>query len=94
MNKGFDDNAFLTYLQSNFNGCDNRFTFDLLLNILEYAHKWYHVSKDQLIWFLLDILPDELEFGEIAQFANDEILTQNGINEKRAFLQNKETTEQ
>lgn len=93
MNKGFNDNAFLTYLQNNFRGCENRFTIDMLLNILDYAHKWYHVSKDQFIWFLLDILPDEIEFGEIAQFANDEILTQNGIKEKYAYLKNMEAAE-
>lgn len=85
MNKGFNDTAFKEYLQNTFNGFENCFLRGIIENIIEYAHKHHHVSKDQFIYFLLDMLP-ELEFGEIAQFANDEILTSYGQEEKKKFI--------
>ena len=84
MNNGFNDAAFMAYLENTFNGFDNCFLRYVIHNIIEYGHKHEHVSKDQFIYFLYNLLPD-LEFGEIAQFANDEILTEYGKTEKKKF---------
>ncbi len=84
MNKGFNDSAFMEYLKNTFNGFDNCFLRYTIENILRYGHKHHHVSKDQFIYFLLELIP-ELTFGEIAQFAEDEILTTYGKSEKRKF---------
>ena len=47
---------------------------DIVSNIIEYAQKREHVSKDQLAEFVADLLP-EVEFEEAARFCSDEILT-------------------
>lgn len=86
MYKGFDGPAFMAYLENTFNGFENCFLREIVLNIIEYAHNHEHVSKDQFIYFLFDLLPG-LDFGEIAQFANDEILTEYGKAEKQKHIQ-------
>ena len=86
MKKGFDKEAFMNYLKEEFESVfNNHFIYELIDNLIEYAHKHEHVSKDQFIWFLADLIP-EVEFGEIAQFAGDEMLTENGKAEKRKFI--------
>ena len=85
-NKGFDDTAFMEYLERSFNGFDNCFMRELVKNIVNYAQKHEHVSKDQLVYFISDMIP-EVTFGEVAQFADDDILTASGLSEKRNFIQ-------
>ena len=87
-NKGFNDYEFMMYLENNFEGFNNYFLRYTLENILEYAHKHEHISKGQFVSFLYDIIP-ELDIAEIAQFADDEILTSDLILEKNEFLKNK-----
>ena len=43
-------------------------------NIIEYAHKHEHVSKDQFAYFISDLVP-EIEFMDVAKFCEDDILT-------------------
>ena len=88
MNNGFNDSAFLAYLAENFNGFENCFLRYTIENILKYGHKHNHISKGQFVYFLYDLIP-ELDIAEIAQFANDEILTDTLILEKREFLKSK-----
>ncbi len=86
MNKGFDDDSFMRYMCEQFEPMAySHFVYELVENILRYAHKHEHVSKDQFVEFLADILP-EVEFKEIAAFADDSILTAYGIQMKRAQL--------
>lgn len=82
--KGFDRFAFVEYLQERFNFDKNSFTFDMINNIIEYAHKYKHVSKDQFAEFLADMIP-EIEFAEVAAFCADGCLTAYGINAKHDF---------
>ena len=84
-NKGFDDAAFMRYLEREFNGFENCFLRELVENLIDYAHKHEQVSKDQFVYFISDMLP-EVTFGEVAQFADDDILTANGLSEKRNFI--------
>ena len=86
--KGFNGDAFLSYLAENFNGFENCFLRQTIENILEYGQKYHHISKGQFVYFLYDLIP-KLDIAEIAQFANDEILTNQLILEKQAFLKNK-----
>ena len=82
MRNGFNDGAFLAYLAEIFGELGNRFFRDTLENILDFGHKFHHTSKGQLVYFLYNLIPG-IELAEIAQFANDEILTNSLILEKR-----------
>ena len=77
MYKGFDENNFMAYLEATFNGFENSFLRDLVRNVIDYAKKYEHVSKDQFAYFVSDMLP-EIEFGEVAMFCDDVILTADG----------------
>lgn len=79
MNKeeSFDRAGFMAYMEANFNGFENPFLRELVNNIIDYAHKHEHVSKDQFCYFIADMLP-EVEFGEVAMFTDAACLTQWG----------------
>ena len=79
---GFDKQNFMWYMQEAFSMAV--FGRNLLESIVEYAIKNEHVSKDQLAYFLSDIIP-EVEFCETAAFCEDTILTSNGLYEKEKF---------
>lgn len=81
---GFDEDDFLWYMSHNYSKHDP-YGDDLTENLVEYALEHEHVSKDQLCYFLADILP-EIEFAEVAQFCDDSILTEWGKSEKRRGL--------
>ena len=92
MKNGFNNRDFINYFvyeKPAKNENPRRLLSEMLEKILEYAHKNEHNSKDQFIYFLLDILP-AMDFGEIAQFANDEILTAYGRAQKFYYLTGKE----
>lgn len=82
--KGFARSEFNTYLAEKFNGLENPWLRELVNNVLDYATKYEHVGKDQFVEFVSSMLP-ELEFGEVAQFAEDAILTADGIRRKREW---------
>lgn len=52
----------------------NRFTLDMVQNIIEYAQKHEHVSKDQFCYFIADLIP-EIEMLDVARFCENGILT-------------------
>ena len=85
MRKGFDEKGFMSYLEETFGGVDNCFLRELVQNVIEYAQKWEHVSKDQFAYFVSDMLP-EVEFGEVAMFCEDSILTAGGQRVKREAI--------
>ena len=71
MYKGFDTDAFFRWYKENFE--TNSLVISLVNNIIDYAHKWKHVSKDQFCEFVADMLG--LDMLEVAQFCEDCILT-------------------
>lgn len=79
--KGFDRAGFMKYLEDTFNGFDNSFLRQTVENIIDYAQKWEHVSRDQFAYFLSDMIP-EIEFSEVARFCDDDILTDWGREQK------------
>lgn len=79
--KGFNKDDFLRYLTSNYSGFEHWFCAELVENVVYYAIGHENVSKDQLVWFLTDLLP-EVSFNEVAQFAEDDILTEWGKQQK------------
>lgn len=83
-NKGFNEKAFTEWLEEKYDL--NSYAVEMVTNIIEYANKWEHVSKDQLAYFISDLLP-EVEFEEVAQFCEDSILTDGTL---RALGRNKE----
>ena len=85
MRTGFNESGFLSYLEETFDGFDNCFLRDLVQNVIDYAQKWEHVSKDQFAYFVSDMLP-EVEFGEVAMFCEDSILTADGQRMKREAI--------
>lgn len=85
MRDGFNGTAFLQYLIDRFPESINDYTYELLGNILDHAHKNYHVSKDMFVTFLDKMIP-EITFDEIIQFAEDGILTKSTIEMKRMAM--------
>lgn len=78
---GFDKNDFLWYVNRNYNKPTSAFAADLVENLVNCAINNVYESKDQLCYFIADILP-EIEFAEVAQFADDDILTEWGKQQK------------
>lgn len=74
-NKGFDEENFRNYLIEFYKV--EGYALELVDNIIQYAHKWEHVSKDQFAEFVSDLLP-YIDFAEVAAFCEDEILTKTG----------------
>lgn len=87
--KGFDRNAFISYLYDNFD-MYNCFAEDIINNIIDYAHKYEHVSKDQFAYFIADMIP-AIEFDEVAAFCEDCCLTNDGIRKKHNFWNESES---
>ena len=85
--RGFDRNAFMKYMHDTYN--INDFTERMIENIINYAYKHEHVSRDQFAEFIADIIPD-MEFGEVAAFCEDSYLTTYGVKAKHDFWNGKE----
>ena len=82
---GFDKDDFLWYVSRNYIQHASAYADDIVENLVNYAIKNERVSKDQLCYFLADMLP-EIEFAEVAQFADDSILTEWGKQQKARGL--------
>jgi hypothetical protein len=83
MRNGFDEKGFLEYLEREFPTVfTNSFARELVENVIDYGIKYERVSKDQICYFLQDMLP-EISFGEIAMFVEDGSLTEFGKREKK-----------
>lgn len=74
MENGFDKDGFMTWLAKEFPSVINRFTWDLIDNIIQYGFKHEMVSKDMLAEWISDMIP-EVEFLEVARFMEDGHLT-------------------
>ena len=87
---GFDAYNFGMYIEQTFDGI-KRFTIDLIRSITSYAILYHSVSKDMIVDFLYEMFNDSgLEWGEIAQFAKNDILTVSGIAQKQKWLEKHE----
>lgn len=82
--EGFRRYDFRIYLEKSFSGFENPFLRELVNNVIDYGLKHENVSKDQLVYWLCDMIP-EVEFGEVAFFMNDDRLTAYGLEEKNRF---------
>lgn len=60
--KGFDRRAFMNYINDEYE--INTFCIDMIDSIIEYAHNYEHVSKDQFADFVSHLL--SIEFAEVA----------------------------
>ena len=78
MYKGFDSSGFMEWLEENFT--TDKYARQTVLNIIDYAHKHEHISKDQFAYFISDLLP-EVEFLEVARFCEEAILTNGTLKE-------------
>ena len=76
MYRGFNESEFMEWLENEFTM--NRFAIELVQNIIEYAHRHEHVSKDMFCQFVADMIPD-LDMLEVARFCDSEILTDSTI---------------
>lgn len=75
-NRGFDQNSFMVWIEENF--YLNPYAIQTVINIIDYAQTYQHVSKDQFAEFVATLLP-EIKFEEVARFCSDEILTDNTL---------------
>lgn len=83
MSGNFDKDRFMEYLQDEFAAFDNAWDFlrGTISNLIDFGMRHHNQSKDQLGYFLSDILPG-VEFQDVAMFIDDAYLTQNGQAEK------------
>ena len=79
MIKGFNKNAFMEWITNNIE--IGTFGVRAVENIIDYAAKYEHVSKDQFAYFISEMIP-EVIFSEVAFFCDDDILTDYGKAEK------------
>lgn len=77
----FGRDGFIGYMEEIF-GAEG-FEKELIEGITDYGIAHNNTSKDQLAYFLSDVI-QVLTFGEAAMFCPDSMLTANGIAEKRA----------
>ena len=88
--KGFNRDGFIEWLEDKYGL--NSFTVELLDNIIDYAHKHEHVSKDQFAYFISDLVP-EIEFMDVAKFCEDTILTRDTLRQLEKIKQLKRLTD-
>ena len=62
---------------------DSHYTRELIENLVNYAENHEHTTRDSLAYFLSDIIPD-VEFGDVAAFCRDDILTSYGLEMKKS----------
>ena len=68
-------------IKDEFPGCiDSHWNWDFVENIIDSAVEHNNVSKDQLCYFVSDMLP-EVEFLEVARFCENGILTNSTLKE-------------
>lgn len=65
------------------------FTARLLELVIEYGQEHRNNSKDQLAFYLYDVIPD-VEFSEVVAYCSNDILTNNAKNEKYEYWDSKE----
>lgn len=76
MYKGFNESEFIVWLSNELTM--NRFAINLVQNIIEYAYRHEHVSKDMFCYFVADLVPG-IEMLDVARFCGSEILTDSTI---------------
>ena len=76
----FDINGFISYMGQNFECAKNYFVREMLQNLVEYAIDQKGHTLDSIAFFLSDLIP-EVEFGEVAMFVDDSLLTSYGKDE-------------
>ena len=76
MEKRINVEKFISFVLTTYGESNNEFERYLLYNLIEYGVKNHCVSKDQLAYFLSDIIPN-VEFKDVIKFMNDECLTEN-----------------
>ena len=84
MYHGFNEEGFKNYLVEEKEGFDSASIMGLVDNIIDYAHKNNHIAKDNFAECISDIM--RLDFGEVAMFCEDAILTKWGIEQKGMTL--------
>ena len=85
---GIDKEQFINYIFEKYNPVPgavlNNQALTIIENIIDYGCKHKRTTKDSLIYFIGDLLPD-LELYEIAAFIDDDLLTDNGRALKNQF---------
>lgn len=64
--------------------CAESFSILMLEKVIQYGIKRHNVSKDELAYYLMDVIP-ELEFTEATAFIIDDQLTSDGLKHKNNF---------
>lgn len=80
----FDTNEFIDFVQEVNSG--NDFSKEMLKYIISYGLENKNNSKDQLAYFLSDIIPF-ISFEEVIMFVDDKILTSDSIKTKYEILE-------
>lgn len=86
INKGFDEEQFMQYLENKFRGDEIYILREMIEKVVAYGHKHEQIGKDQFCDWLAETIPC-LSFGEAAMFMEDDCLTKHGQEEKAAALE-------
>lgn len=65
------------------------YTARLLETVIDYGLEHKNASKDQLAFYLYDVIPD-VDFAEVVAYCSNDILTNNARNEKYDYWDSKE----
>lgn len=89
----FDREAFIKHIvkKSESDGNERLYIFAVrfLERVIDYGIEHKNVSKNQLAYFLHEIIPD-VEFAEIVAYCANDILTNNARHEKYNYWDSKE----
>ena len=72
MRKGFNQDAFINWMEDEFDM--NRFALNLVLNIIDYGMQRERVSRDRFCEFVADMI-GEIDMLAVAAFCDDGMLT-------------------
>lgn len=70
---GFNTEAFVEWIEDILSL--NTYAVEMVYNIIKYAQAYKNVSKDQMAYFISDLLPDEISFLDVAKYCGDNELS-------------------
>lgn len=83
LEKRIDVEGFISFVLTAHNDVGTPFERNLIRSIVVYGNDHHSVSKDQLAYFLSDVIPD-IDFEDVIKFIADECLTDASIKLKKS----------
>lgn len=81
--KGFDQENFIEYIKTKYTKDEKAIA--TISRIIDYAQETHHISKDQFVNFLSNLIPF-VDTIEILEFSDDSILSDYNIKRKQGLI--------